>query len=147
MGRLSYVEGEKVPIYGIPKLFMTPVRNSGMNRAPDIRTRAIIAEWAAFVPIRYTTPMLNFRTVSTLFQAAGVICGVGDWRPEKGSGNFGTFEVVDQDDPEFLRIVKEGGRKAQEAAMKRADPYDAETEELLTWFEDEAKAREFKIAK
>lgn len=146
IGRLSYVDGHKVSIYGIPKLFMAPVRNAGMNRTPDVRTRAIIDKWAAFVDIRYTVPMLNLKTINTLFQAAGMIVGVGDWRPEKGSGNFGTFRVVDSDDADFKAIIESGGREAQEAAMLRAEPYDSDTEELLSWFFDEAKDRELKVA-
>lgn len=147
IGRLCYVDGHKVSIYGIPKLFMAPVRNSGMNRTPDIRTRAIIDRWAAFVDLRYTVPMLNLKTINALFQASGMIVGVGDWRPEKGSGNFGTFRVVDADDEEFRKIVETSGRDAQEAAMLRAEPFDADSEELLSWFVDEAGTREFEIAK
>ena len=146
LGRLSYVEGEKIAIYGIPKLHMATVRQAGMAKTPDVRSRVIVPRWAAVVPIKYTVPMLNLKTINSLFQAAGLIIGVGDWRPEKGSGNFGTFRVVDEGDTEFNDIVTEGGRLAQEAGMHRADPYDAETEELLDWFKGEAGDREFKVA-
>lgn len=147
LGRLTAIEENRVPVYGVPKLHMTPVRNSGMNRTPDIRTRAIVENWAAYVTVSYAVPMLDMRTVSMLFSAAGEIVGVGDWRPEKGSGNFGTFEVVDDDDERFLEIIKTGGREAQEAAMLRAEPYDAESEELLAWFLEEADRRELAVAK
>lgn len=146
ISRLSYVEGAKVHIYSVPKLFMTPVRNSGMNRTPDIRTRAISPEWAAFVDVRYTVPMLTLKTISMLFQSAGMIGGVGDFRPQKGAGNYGTFTVVEEKDKAFQRIIKEGGRDAQIAAMKRADPYDAHSAELLDWFQNEAGERELKVA-
>ena len=71
--------------------------------------------------------------------------GLGDWRIEKGSGSYGGFEIVDPDDPEFLEIVKEGGRQAQLEALENPVAYDAETEELLGWFDIEIKRRGLKI--
>lgn len=147
MGRLCYIGGSKVGIFGIPKLHMTPVRNSGMNRTPDVRTRAIVENWAAVVNVNYTVPILTESTISTLFQAAGIINGIGDWRPEKGNGNYGTFHCVNPEDTEFMHILETGGRDAQAAAMLKAEPFDAETEELLSWFIEEAGRRDFKIAK
>lgn len=147
LGRLTYVEGEQVEIFGVPKMFLSVVRNAGMNRTPDIRSRAILAEWAAVVTIKFTTPMLNAEDISNLFAASGMVIGVGDWRPEKGSGNYGTFSIVDPDDKDFQRIVKAGGREVQERAMISATPYNAETEELLEWFSVEVGRRGLAIAK
>lgn len=147
LGRLTFVEGEQVEIFGVPKLLLSTVRNSGMNRTPDIRARAILPEWAALLYIHYTVPMLSKSSVLNLFAAAGSIVGVGDWRPEKGSGNFGCFEICAPDDSQYKSIVESSGREVQEAAMKRAEPYNAETEELLNWFGETADARGFKIAK
>ncbi len=146
LGRLTYVDGEMVQIFGVPKLLMSPVRNAGMNKTPDIRSRAILPEWAAVVTIKYTTPMINRTAIFNLFAAAGTIIGIGDWRPEKGSGNYGRFNLVNEDDKAFVRIVKEGGRDAQIAAMKRADPYNTETEELLAWFDEEMDRRGLTVA-
>ena len=147
IGRLTYIEDVLVPVYGIPKLLLSPVRNADMKRTPDIRARSILPQWAAFVTFRYTRPQLNYDTVARLFGAAGLICGVGDWRPERGSGNYGTWEIVDREDERFREIVKTQGREAQEAAMLRAEPADHETEELLEWFDVEAESRGFKVAK
>lgn len=146
LGRLTYVEGEWVDIYGIPKLFMSIVRNSDMARTPDVRTRAIMPEWACKLTIAFVEPMLNAQTVSNLLAAAGVINGIGDWRPQKGSGTYGQFEIVSEDNEDFQRIIKNGGFEAQKAAMSRAEPYDAETEELLSWYHEEADRRGFKVA-
>jgi hypothetical protein len=147
IGRLTFVESERICIYGIPQMFSTIVRCAGMNRTPDVRTRAICPRWAAKVSIKFVTPMLNATSVANLLAAAGMTIGVGDWRPEKGSGNYGRFSLVDADNKDFAAIVKNEGRKAQEAAMLRATPYDIDTEELLSWFDNEAKARGFEVVK
>ncbi len=141
IARLLWVEGERVPIYGIPKLFMSVTRSADMNKTPDVRTRCIVPQWAAVLTLSYTVPMLNSKIVSNLLAAGGVTQGVGDWRPEKGSGNFGQFEIVSADDPRFMEVVKTGKRSAQVQAMKDAVPYDAETEDLLEWFKDEIDRR------
>ena len=147
LSRLMWVEGEKIPIYGIPKLHMAITRSADIGRTPDARTRCIIPEWACRVVVAFPVPILKEQTVSNLFAAAGMIQGIGDWRPEKGSGTFGQFELVDEDDPAFKKIVESGGREAQVQAMKAAEPYDTETEELLSWFVSEVDRRGFKNVK
>lgn len=144
MSRLMWVEGEKIGIYGIPKLFMSITRSSDMARTPDVRTRCIVPEWAAKVTVAFPTPILKETVVFNLFSAAGLIQGVGDWRPEKGSGTYGQFEIVDPEDIRFQKIMSEGGRDVQIAGMDRAEPYDEETEELLSWFVGEVDKRGFK---
>lgn len=141
VGRLSWVEGYSVDVYGAPMLHMSVVRSADMNRTPDIRTRAILPAWACRVTLTFIMPVLSANTVATLMQAAGMVCGIGDWRQEKGSGNHGQFRIVDGDDAEFQRVIRDGGRDVQDAAL--ADPlaYDAATADLLAWFEDERKRR------
>lgn len=141
--RLLWVEGERVPLYGIPKILASVVRMPDQNHTPDIRIRAIIPEWAAFVTVVHATPMLKQTVIANLFGAAGLIQGVGDWRPGKGSGTYGQFELVSDDNEDFKRVVATGSRQAQIEAMDRAEPYDEETEELLTWFVSEADKRGF----
>ena len=144
ISRLMWVEGEKIALYGIPKLFMSVTRSADMNKTPDIRTRAIVPEWACRLTVSFATPMLKETVVSNLLAAAGQIQGVGDWRPEKGSGTFGQFALVEEENKDFQRILKEGGRAAQIAAMEAGEPYDIDTEELLSWFVAEADTRGFK---
>jgi len=144
LSRLMWVEGEKVPLYGIPKLFMSVTRSADMNKTPDVRTRAIIPEWACYLTVSFATPMLKETVVSNLLAAAGQIQGVGDWRPEKGSGTFGQFALVEESNKDFQRILKEGNRQAQIDAMEACEPYDIDTEELLSWFVAEADSRGFK---
>lgn len=145
LGRMLYVEGEKVALYGVPKLFMAVTRSADMNKTPDIRTRAILPEWACALRVTFVNPYLSAKTVGNLLAAAGLIQGVGDWRPEKGSGNYGQFIICDEDDPDYQRIIATGGREAQEAAMEAATPYDGDTQDLLDWFDDEVEARGIKL--
>lgn len=142
IAQLLWVEGDLVPIFGVPKLFMAVTRSSDMARTPDVRTRALIEEWAAEIEITYATPLLNQTSVLNLLTAAGRFCGVGDWRPEKGKGTFGQFVITNiEEDPIWQRVAAEGGRAVQMAAMAEPVAYDDETEELLTWFEHEVNAR------
>jgi hypothetical protein len=53
---------------------------------------------------------------------------------------------VSADNPDFLRITKTQGRKAQEAAIKTPLPYNDETSEMLAWFDLEVKRRGFDVA-
>lgn len=143
MGRLAWVKGDRVSIYGVPQLKMDVVRSADMNRTPDIRTRACIPQWACQITVAFATPMLKQTAVANLMAAAGFTQGVGDWRPEKGAGTYGAFEVVQPDDPRWHMIVNNGGRQVQEAAMKNPDFYDEETAELYSWFNTEVKTRGF----
>jgi hypothetical protein len=141
IGRLTYVNGEHVGIYGIPQLFMSTVRSADMNKTPDIRTRAIVRDWAATLSVSYIKPLMRSQAVGNLLAAAGMTIGVGDWRSEKGKGNFGQFEIVDRDDPRYRAILETGGREAQIAAIETPTCYDDETTELLTWFDEELGKR------
>jgi len=116
-----------------------------MNKTPDVRTRAIVPEWACKLSVTYVKPILREQAVVNLLAAAGIMRGVGDWRPEKGAGNYGQFELVGKDDARFKAIVKAGGRAAQDAALADPECYDPESAELLTWFTDEAGRRGFKV--
>lgn len=144
IGRLTYIEGEFVGIYGVPKLFMSIVRSADMNKTPDVRTRAIVPTWACTLRVTFVQPLIRAQAVANLLAAAGITIGVGDGRPEKGAMSYGQFRIADKDDAEFRRIVKEGGRKAQQAALDAPVCYDDETTELLSWYDDERAKRQLK---
>lgn len=146
LGRLTFVENEYVPIYGIPQLHMSVVRQAGINRTPDVRTRCIVPEWCALVSIVFTKPILNRDSIINLMAAAGVIRGVGDWRPEKGSGNYGQWRLSDPSEKDFKRIAKMD-REFQIKAMNSPACYDNETQELLSWFDAEVERRGFSTMK
>lgn len=141
INRLTYVVDEYVPIWGVPLLHMAVVRSADMARTPDVRTRARINDWASKVTVRYVVPMLNDKKVSTLLAASGMICGIGDWRQEKGSGNNGLYEIVAEDDERFLAVIKEGGIAAQDEGLANPVCADPETEDMLAWFHEELDRR------
>jgi hypothetical protein len=145
IGRLTYVVGDYVPLFGVPQISMMTVRSSDMNRTPDIRTRAIFPRWATIIGIEYVTPLLRANAVVNLLAAAGITQGVGDGRPEKGKMSYGQFEIVAEDDSRFVEILRTGGRAAQLDALRNPICYDTETEKMLVWFSDIASKRGYKL--
>lgn len=144
IGRLTYVQGDYVPVYGIPEMMMSVVRSADMNKTPDIRTRAILPNWACVITVTYIRTLLKEKSMINLLAAAGMMQGIGDWRPEKGKGDYGQFEIVSAGDVTHKAIMENGGRAAQGEAMQHPEFYDSETEELFGWFVDEARERGFK---
>jgi hypothetical protein len=144
IGRLTYIEGDYIGIYGAPKLFMAIVRSADMNKTPDVRTRAIVPEWACTLRVTYVQPLIRAQAVVNLLAAAGLTIGVGDGRPEKGAMSYGQFRITNKEDADYKRILKEGGRKAQQAGLDVPVCYDDETTELLSWFDDERAKRQLK---
>lgn len=145
VGRLVYIEGSEIEVYGVPELMMNVVRMADIKRTPDVRTRAVLPRWAAKVAVTFTTPILSLSSVANLVAAAGLTHGIGDWRIEKGSGTFGGFELVDEGDPAFEEIVATMGRAAQDAAIESPVAFDGETESLLAWYDAEVQQRGFKV--
>lgn len=140
LGRLLWVKGYHIPIWGTPQLMMSVVRSADQNKTPDIRTRAVLPEWAARIRLEFLRPNLSEKPLVTLTAAAGMIRGLGDWRVEKGSGSYGQFKIVDEDDPEFLRVCQQG-RQAQQAGLDNPAFFDDETERLISWYDEELKRR------
>lgn len=146
IAQLVYIEGEMLPVYGVPKVFMAITRSADMNRTPDVRTRAILPEWACELRITFTKPLLREQSIANLLASAGFLSGIGDWRQEKGSGSYGAFRLASADDADFQRIVTTQGRAAQQAALNEPEPYNDETSEMLSWFDVEVRRRGFKVA-
>lgn len=145
IGRLIYMPGEYQEVFGIPRVFMAVTRSSDIKRTPDVRTRAILPEWACRIAVTFTKPLLKEQAVANLLAAAGMSSGVGDWRQEKGSGSYGSFKIVAEDDPDFKRIVKTQGRVAQKEALEFPEAYNEETAQMLSWFQAEMKHRGQKV--
>jgi hypothetical protein len=147
IGRLTSIEGgEKLALYGVPQIMCSVVRSADINKTPDIRTRCIVPRWACKVEVTYTIPVLNATVISSLFATAGYTMGVGDWRPQKGSGTFGRWRIVEPTDKEYLDIIKNGGAAAQQEALEDPESYDDETDELLSWYDVEVRRRGIKAA-
>lgn len=144
IGRLVYVEGDRVDLYGEPQILCAITRSADINKTPDVRTRAILPRWACRLTVKFVRPVLRDHSVAALLAAGGVTAGVGDWRVEKGAGAYGRYRLASADDPELLDILKIG-REQQDAAMDNPAPYNDETADLLGWFNAEVKRRGFKV--
>lgn len=139
IGRLVWVKDYSVDVYGIPELFMAVVRSADMNRTPDIRTRAILRDWCMPATIQFVKPQMSEKAILQLLSNGGIIIGIGDFRQEKGKGNFGQYKVVTEAD--CKDIISSGGLVQQDEAIKNPQCYDSDTEELLGWFKEEMKTR------
>jgi hypothetical protein len=142
VGCLVQVLDETVYLYGKPYLYIDWVRLEGMKRVPDIRTRAMFPKWALKLTVQYIRTLMLERSIVNLMSNAGDVTGIGDGRTEKGTFNNGGFEIVQADDPRWLAIVKEGGRKVQQAAFDKPEAIDQDSEELWAWYEAEIVRRE-----
>ena len=139
MKQLMWVVNDTVDIYGVPLLYMAVVKQAGLTGAPQMRTRAILPDWCCCVTVRYSIPMLTETTVARLLEAAGLLIGIGDFRQQKGAGNYGQFALAEKAD--CAAIIKAGGMAAQDAALESPECYDVETRELLAWYQDERARR------
>lgn len=139
IGQLVTVNGIYADLYGVPEIYMAVVRQAGMTKAPDIRTRAIVPEWCCKLSITYTKPLLSHTKVARLLGHAGILNGVGDERQQKGKNNFGQFTLVEGDNKAFTEIMKRG-QKLQDQALASPVCYDRETEALLTWYTEAVEA-------
>jgi len=142
IGRLVQVIDETVHVWGKPYLYMDIVRQAGINRTPDVRTRAMLPVWAAKITVQYIRSLIREQDVINLMDSAGLICGVGDGRTEKGTFNYGAWELVSANDKHWHEIVKTQGRALQQHAMEHPEPLDEDTAELLSWFHAEIHRRE-----
>lgn len=145
VGQLLDVLDNRISVYGEPTIHPAVVRSADINHTPDVRTRCTIPKWACSFTIQVVGESIREKQVIALLSTAGKVCGVGDWRQEKGSGNYGKFRVTGPNDPEFLDITKTWTRKPQIVAMGAPRPFDTESEEMLEWFFNEAKERGVKV--
>jgi hypothetical protein len=140
IGRLCSIVSTQVNLYGKPVLKADVVRTAGAAKTPDIRFRACLPEWCCTVQIRYVD-RLSPQSVINLMAASGVTVGVGDFRVEKGAADYGQFDLVSEDNADWLRIVKTQGRKVQELALQSPEYFDIESEDLVVWFYQEFDRR------
>lgn len=147
LGRLANVEGDEIAIYGLPQIFLEITRQKNIDRTPDVRTRAILPRWCCFITVSYTKPILKEQAILNLLSAAGFTQGIGDWRVQKGSGNYGQFELVAADDPVCADLIAHEGREAQREAIANPVGYNSETDTLLEWYDLEVKRRGFDVPK
>lgn len=138
--RLVACVNETVYFYGIPSLGMNMVKEGGMTKTPNVRTRAFFQRWACSVEFRYKVNPLTDSQIINLFGAAGQIIGIGDWRPQKG-GQYGTYRVCSPNDKEYQDIIKKENRATQQLGYDHPDFFDNNTEELMSWYTEEVARR------
>lgn len=141
--RLIFLPQERISIWGRPYLRMDVVRSADMNRTPDVRTRAFLPIWCAEIDIAFVTPTLSPHSIASLLSNAGTVCGIGDFRQEKGKGSYGTFAVISDADQEkqWDHLLKHEGRETQIAAMADPQAFDQDTRELWALLRQERMKR------
>lgn len=82
--------GEFVKVVGKHRMRTDYVRIPGGS---SLTYRAEFQEWSVTLPIIINTNVLSIEQSLNIVAEAGQACGVGDWRPEKSSGTFGTWRI------------------------------------------------------
>jgi hypothetical protein len=144
VNRLIFLPQQKMGIWGRPYMKMDVVRSADMNKTPDIRTRAFLPRWCAEVDIAFVTPTLSLHSIVSLLANAGVVCGIGDFRQEKGKGSYGCFTVSGDDLGDHQSLwdeITSEGREAQQSAMDRPEFADEETADLMALLTNERLRR------
>ena len=144
VNRLIFLPEQRVRIWGRPFLKMDTVRSADINKTPDIRTRAFLPRWCSQVDIAFVMPTLSAHSIVSLLSNAGAVVGIGDFRQEKGKGNYGSFAVAGDDLGEWAddwaQITAEG-RDVQAEALETPVCADAETEMLMQFMDEERLVR------
>lgn len=74
------------------------VKRAAVGRAKHIRVRPMFRKWSlagSLTVLDEELSGLNHKMLQTVFDQAGALCGLGDWRPSSGSsGTFGRFETT-----------------------------------------------------
>lgn len=144
--RLVFLPETSVPIWGIPQLHMGIVRSADINKTPDVRTRAIIPQWATRVRVRWMRPLVEDFVIQDLIGLAGITNGIGDFRQQKGKGSFGCWTLTGPNDTDKARwetwqALTQITHEDQAAAIESPEFYDEQTAELFDWFVEETANR------
>lgn len=86
-----HILGDFVEITGTPAMNESMVR-IGMGTA-DIRYRGEFPTWEAELPVQYNSGVITAEQLVNLINLGGFVCGVGEWRVEKGGMN-GRYRVA-----------------------------------------------------
>lgn len=145
--RLLFMPGDRVPLFGVPKLRMDVVRTADMNHTPDIRCRPCLEQWCAALDIEYVTPQLTYQSVFSLLFNAGIVIGIGDGRQAKGKLNCGLFRVLNNtdEDEEWNFLTSECGREAQQQALDNPQFYDQDSADLFGFWQEEYDRRSAEV--
>lgn len=91
-----FIDGDEngmVQIASDPPIMREDMVKVGMGTA-DLRYRAQFNKWSADLNISYNASGdFSLDNIINALNAAGFVCGVGEWRPEK-DGTYGMFHVA-----------------------------------------------------
>ena len=62
-----------------------------VQRNRIVRTRPIFNEWSVTIEVEFIPDIIQKERIVDLFDQAGLLCGLGDWRPQYG--RFSVEEV------------------------------------------------------
>lgn len=84
---------DMVEIVSDPPVMREDMVKIGMGTA-DLRYRGEFNNWSTTLVVRFNASgKFSLPDIINIINAGGMICGVGEWRPEK-DGQFGMFHVV-----------------------------------------------------
>jgi len=84
--------GDMVEIVSDPPVMREDMVKVGMGTA-DIRYRGEFRNWSATFMLRYdVNGQYKLDKIINMIAAGGVVCGIGEWRPER-DGQYGTFHI------------------------------------------------------
>lgn len=86
-----HIVGDFVEIKGDLKM-REDITRVGMGK-PDLRYRGEFTNWSTTFTVRYNADVYPLEQIVNLINMGGFVCGIGEWRPEKGGIN-GMFHVA-----------------------------------------------------
>lgn len=87
---LTQNDGMLVQVFGTPYMREDYVK---IQQSASMRYRGEFRDWYTDLDVQYNAGAFSAEQIVNLFHLAGFVCGVGEWRPEKGGQN-GMFKVT-----------------------------------------------------
>lgn len=92
--RGSESNGDFIPIKSAkPRMREDVVRVGAMTKTADLRYRPEYVDWKMEFVVEFNARVLTAEQVLNLVSIAGFSCGICEWRPQKGGGDYGRFEL------------------------------------------------------
>lgn len=70
---------------------------TGLNKTASLAYRGQISRWAINIQGRFNVASMSAQALAFLVNDAGLACGIGEWRNEKG-GVFGAYKLANVDE-------------------------------------------------
>ena len=88
---MFHINGEMVEIIGTPVMRKDMIRVANGDSIP--RYRGMFPQWEAMIELTYNANVVTPEQIVNLFACGGKVCGIGEWRLEKG-GDWGRYRAV-----------------------------------------------------